>query len=537
MWGHDSMKLTLHRLLEYGYFPSELPPPFQTGSFARFVSRSMRSRFPFNLDAVRSSRPEIYHHARRGSLRRPLAIINPIHFGGLADFIVRNWDALKLAACKSPFSLTSPEIGRSGRAIGRKFPFEVLAERRAGVRSRGKILVKADISRFYHSIYTHSVPWALHGRRWSKKNRRVSCLGNDLDKLLQGCQDGQTNGIPIGPDTSLLIAEIILSKVDSTIADKLGPGLRYMDDYELLFDTEGQAMRGLSELQHGLLQFELHLNSFKTTVVQLPEPLEERWTAELRGASLDPNSKQFRAQVIRYFDSAFTLTKQFPTTGVLKYAIGRIANLKINHDFDLVEDLLLQVARTEAGTVPVVLEIILSRRKLQSRKQKRAELLVKTILEQAPQRHSSEVAWSIWGCIAIGISIPSEAVTAILQMEDSVCTLLLLHAQEVGLARAKSASRILEAVMTTDELYDSRWLLAYEANVKCWINGPKGDHVSRDPNFGKLKAAGVSFYDLSKTFFPPRPFKKRKQAQKEPVTTPPEYSDMFQGFYDYTDYV
>jgi hypothetical protein len=320
------MKLTLHRLLAYGFFPSELPPPFRTGSFARFVSRSARSRFPFDLDAVRDSRPEIYHQARRGSLRRPLAIINPIHFAG-ADFIVQNWNALKLAACKSPFSLTSPEIGRDGRAIGRKFPFEVLAERRAGVRSRGKILVRADISRFYHSIYTHSVPWALHGRKWSKKNRRVSCLGNNLDKLLQRCQEGQTNGIPIGPDTSLLIAEIILSKVDSTIAEKLGPGLRYMDDYELLFDTEGQAMRGLSELQHGLLQFELHLNSFKTTVVQLPEPLEERWTTELRGASLDPNSKQFRAQVIRYFDSAFSLTKQYPTTGVLKYAIGRIANL------------------------------------------------------------------------------------------------------------------------------------------------------------------------------------------------------------------
>ena len=282
-----------------------------------------------------------------------------------------------------------------------------------------------------------------------------------------------------------------------------------MDDYELLFDTEGQAMRGLSELQHGLLQFELHLNSFKTTVVQLPEPLEERWTTELRGASLDPNSKQFRAQVIRYFDSAFSLTKQYPTTGVLKYAIGRIANLQINDDFDLVEDLLLQVARTEAGTLPVVLEIVLSRRELQSRKQKRAELLITTILEHAPQRHSSEVAWSIWGCIAIGIFLSKEAVAAILQ----------------------------EAVMTTDELYDSRWLLAYEANLKRWINCPKGDHVANDRNFGKLKAVGVSFYDPSKTLFPPRRSKKRKQAQKEPSVSSPDYSEISEEFYNYSDHV
>jgi hypothetical protein len=203
----------------------------------------------------------------------------------------------------------------------------------------------------------------------------------------------------------------------------------------------------------------------------------------------------------------------------------------------LVEDLLLQVARTEAGTLPVVLEIVLSRRELQSRKQKRAELLIATILEHAPQRHSSEVAWSIWGCIAIGIFLSKEAVAAILQMEDSVCTLLLLHAQNLGLASAKRVLRILEAVMTTDELYDSRWLLAYEANLKRWINCPKGDHVANDRNFGKLKAAGVSFYDPSKTLFPPRRSKKRKQAQKEPSVSSPDYSEMSEEFYNYSDHV
>jgi hypothetical protein len=522
------MKLTLHRLVACGFFPSELPPPFKTGSFARFVSQAASINFPFDLDVVPSSRPEIYYQAKHGTLRRSLAILNPIHFAGLAHFVVQNWSHLKAAASKSSFSLTTPEIGRDGRAIGRKCSFDILAEKRADIRSRGKYLVRADISRFYQSIYTHSVPWAIHGRRWSKKNRRTKCIGNDLDKLLQKCQEGQTNGIPIGPDTSLLIAEIILSKADASLMRSRAWRMRYMDDYELVVDTEGQALEALAELQHSLLQLELHLNPFKTAVIHLPDALEYSWTAKLRAAPLDPASKQFRAQVIRYFDAAFALANQFPTAGVLKYAIGRVAHLSLKHEHNLVEDLLLQVARIETGTLPLVLEVVLKNPSRQARKQKRTNLLLKTIIEHGPQRHSSEVAWSIWGCIALQISLPKETITAALQMEDSVCALLLLHAQSLGLANAKRASRVLEAIMNGDELYDSRWLLSYEGSIKGWINCPRGDHVTNDYNFGKMKAAGVSFYDIKKTTFPRSTSKRSHQPQMSPSTEAIDLSDIWE---------
>jgi hypothetical protein len=48
-----------------------------------------------------------------------------------------------------------------------------------------------------------------------------------------------------------------------------------MDDYEMVFDTEGQALAALAELQHLLLQYELHLNPAKTGVLRLPDALEE----------------------------------------------------------------------------------------------------------------------------------------------------------------------------------------------------------------------------------------------------------------------
>lgn len=78
-----------------------------------------------------------------------------------------------------------------------------------------RYLLKADISQFYPSIYTHTIPWALHSKATAKAGQRdVELAGNVLDKELQACQHGQTKGIAIGPDTSLGIAELLLSPID-----------------------------------------------------------------------------------------------------------------------------------------------------------------------------------------------------------------------------------------------------------------------------------------------------------------------------------
>ncbi|MCV5837901.1 RNA-directed DNA polymerase, partial [Escherichia coli] len=86
---------------------------------------------------------------------------------------------------------------------------------------------KTDISRFYHSIYTHSIAWTYHTKDISKRNRSNSLFGNVLDKHSQDSQDGQTIGLPIGPDTSLIIAESLLSNIDLKLSEKgISNGLR-----------------------------------------------------------------------------------------------------------------------------------------------------------------------------------------------------------------------------------------------------------------------------------------------------------------------
>ena len=502
-------------ILGRGFFPQELPPPFNSLLFGKYVEPLKALPFDTTTKGFKTSRPEIYNLARAGSFRRELAILNPIHFGVLAEFMVQNWSAISKLT-RSKLSLTTPVATDEGRAISRQFPLDFLPKRRAEARSQGSFLLKADVARFYPSIYTHSVPWAIHGKAFAKADRDIRHWGNKLDLLLRNCQDGQTNGIPVGPDTSLVVAELLLAQVDKVLTSRRIQGLRYMDDYELTFKSEQQALEARSKLQEALLEFELDLSTTKTAIQPLPQILEDEWVSSLNLFELFEHHPYFETQIIRFFDKAFELARLHPREGVLKYAAGRISKLNPQEKYvELVEHLLMQCAQVEAGALSFVLASMLKNpARHKEMRNRRRSMLLQIIETHAPQRHSSEVAWAIWACIAMKLSLPPSAVHAALKMGDSVCALLLLHARRRNLIDQPATLNALRSVLTADALYGPQWLLAYEANVKGWFRfrGAK-DYVAQDRNFSHLKGGNVSFYDESQTVLPPvEPSPKRKKV-------------------------
>src|SRR3546814_9550733 len=72
--------------------------------------------------------------------------------------------------------------------------------------------------RFYHSIYTHSIAWAILGKAHVKASHHTNAFkghfANHLDKAVGAGQEGQTIGIPLGPDTSRIIAELVAVEVE-----------------------------------------------------------------------------------------------------------------------------------------------------------------------------------------------------------------------------------------------------------------------------------------------------------------------------------
>jgi Reverse transcriptase (RNA-dependent DNA polymerase) len=145
-------------------------------------------------------------------------------------------------------------------------------------------------------------------------------------------QDQQTVGIPIGPDTSLVMAELIMQRCDEELLAKL-PGLkghRLIDDYELSFQTRTEAEDAFHILDTCLSEFELALNPKKTQVLELPLPLEAQWATELKQFSFSRNSPPGQAADLNnYFSKAYSLHLGNPGESVLQFAVAKLRGISI----------------------------------------------------------------------------------------------------------------------------------------------------------------------------------------------------------------
>jgi hypothetical protein len=78
-----------------------------------------------------------------------------------------------------------------------------------------------------------------------------------------------------------VISEAIMGVVDDIFMTKRpsARGFRHVDDYEMCFDTRSEADQALADLQEALTEFELAINAAKTSIVELPLPIEEPWVS------------------------------------------------------------------------------------------------------------------------------------------------------------------------------------------------------------------------------------------------------------------
>ncbi|MEB4591412.1 RNA-directed DNA polymerase, partial [Candidatus Thiothrix sp. Deng01] len=367
--------------------------------------------------------------------------------------------------------------------------------------SKSDRLLETDISRFYGSIYTHSIAWAVHTKAVAKVSRSRTLLGNNLDYLVRMGQDGQTVGIPIGPDTSLVIAELLMQRCDAELASKLPKlkGHRFIDDYELSFYTRTEAEEAFHILERVLRDYELALNPKKTRVVELPLQFEAPWVAELKAQSIRTSVPGQASDIEALINKAFHLHKVYPDEVILSYAIARLRTVAVHPDnWELFQRLLLLCITPEPATFPYAIELIIKwvNAGYGPLVPEISEVVNSIIVTHAPLAHSSEVSHALWASINLGLTLTPEAVSALSKADDSVVALMALDCESRGLMTTTLDKSLWSTYMTPSGLYEEHWLLSYEANIKGWLpTVGGGDHVAADANFNFLKSSGVYFYN------------------------------------------
>jgi hypothetical protein len=498
------MKANLfERLLTHGYFPRELPPTFTTRPYGTFVAKSWKS-----LQTTFSDKnPKalwIRHTAPRSGLaRRELNIPNPVPFSILCAELTEQWSSVNSKIERSTFSTTKPlSRTKAARALLAEHPQKDLPEIRAHIRAGAKYLLETDISLFYHSIYTHSIPWVLHGKSVAKKKQGDKDLaGNRLDRALRNCHDRQTVGIPIGPDASLAVAELVLSEVDASLQMQFPrlQAMRYIDDYEIAVRSRAEGEDVLRALQRYLNVVELSVNTTKTTIRELPLPFEHPWNSELRSLPLRKTKRAQTNDLIRSFERAAEYAHKDPNEPVFRYLLGRFARVEIlEQNWILYQDLLLQSLIVEPGTITAVLThlILYSIRGFAVNRDTFEPALNEALIEHCKFARTNEITWLLWGIMILGFQIFGPTVEALVEVEDPLVALLSLHAESKGICASGLDKSRWSQFMTKDELYGERWILAYEALQRKWLPPLLGkDYVAADPKFSQFAKNGISFYN------------------------------------------
>jgi hypothetical protein len=306
---------------------------------------------------------------------RPFQLIHPFLYVAIVHKITneQNWNLIK-----SRFEVFSnnnriqchslPKISEtalSDKATSIINWWETIEQKSLQLALEYEYIMHTDISDCYGSIYTHSIPWALHTKPFAKENKGPSHIGNVIDKYIRNMTYGQTNGIPQGSVLMDFIAEMILGYADLELSNKISEANiddyeihRYRDDYRIFTNNPQDAHQITKLLTEILIGLGMKLNAQKTiasnnVIKDSIKPDKLFWNSMKQGAK----SLQGHLLLIH------KLSEEYPNSGSLTKALDKFYN-RIKSSESILDDktvlisILVDISYKNPRTYPIVCAIL-----------------------------------------------------------------------------------------------------------------------------------------------------------------------------------
>ncbi|TAK08846.1 MAG: RNA-directed DNA polymerase [Rhizorhabdus sp.] len=511
-------------LLAKAYFPKELPQPFTTEDFgqhagdileeweksklfkkepSKITSKKMkRGSYSYKLD---SAEIEVISTPKRGYERRDIHVTHPLPQALLYSEMSNGWKEIQKWLLRQRFSLDEIRIASdAGRAIkGINFPLH--KAKKNYIEATSDWLVKTDITRFYPSIYTHSIPWAAYGKERVKSDLKLyqGSLGDRLDVLVRACNRNQTVGLPIGPESSRILAEVISARIDddfSKLQERITPQTadRLQDDWFLGLKTFEESESALASIISVYRTYGLEINGSKTSVSRVVAHAEEAWISEL-GSFLSHRSGPLKGSRLKEFLTlSLRLQVENERSAVTNYALSVLENNPINKDdIDILESFLLKAALISPGSMSRICELLINLGFKTSRisKSRIGSRFIELAERNLANGNTYEVIWQIYTLRGLNIALNSRNICETMKYyPSSAIALILLDMESKGLCARRLPKDTWEQNISKEKVRtDWIWLLAYEGIRHGWLRDTSG--VMADSLFAPLSKRNIVFYD------------------------------------------
>jgi len=296
---------------------------------------------------------------------RPFELIHPVLYVSLVNALTNetNWNTVKermasfeggiVECCSAPVVSTDYQTDVAAQVQGW---WQAVEQRSLAYSLEYRYLVHTDVTDCYGALYTHSIPWALHGIDVAKASKNDNkLLGNIVDFHIQAGRYGQTNGISQGSVLMDFIAEIVLGFVDEMINADLANTLdvrilRYRDDYRIFSNTQERAEEVLKIVSDKLRYVGMKLGVSKTfvcsNVIEGSVKPDKLAGIELQDLGTS-NAKTIQKQLLRLH----AFGQRHPNSGALRRLVGEF-HTNVAKQTDAPDDLDVQVAiATDIGLV------------------------------------------------------------------------------------------------------------------------------------------------------------------------------------------
>lgn len=342
--------------------------------------------------------------------------------------------------------------------------------------SGAKYVLKLDISNCFASFYMHMMPAILLGvdgaasefgkYQTNSDDPQISPIYKKyrgLDAVIRQQNLNRTNGLLQGILTSKVIAEGILSRIDSDLQNEGMKFARYVDDYEVyLYDEDEKSV--ISIFTRVLKKYGFSLNYEKTEKVAFPYYVVSNLEKIYKSRVSEPLDN---TELMELFNTFFSLEKE-GTKGAIRFMLKSIEKIPIAPENPaLYKAYLLTIIGNNGRALTKACSLLIEHKANLVLEPQDVSVILEILNKHIANEHDLETLWLLYLLIQTeNIADNFQLITKIANSTNELAQILLL---KTGLLSAELIDKII--------LSATSWILLYELYAENRIN--EDDFISR----------------------------------------------------------
>jgi hypothetical protein len=485
-------KQLYYGLLAHGLFSDKLPPVFSSVNFFDYCQIQAKI-----FDDVKSTYI-FYENMREINIPRQLGIPNPISYQKLCKCLSDNWYKI----CEHFEKHTSFQSHKISRIHIRKLKnnqalfemkyrnWQIDGDPEPEIMIDKRYLVKSDITKCFPSIYTHSLPWTLIGKSNAKANRSNKFWYNKIDYYTQNLRNGETHGLMIGPHTSNLLSEIILTVVDYNLLQKgWNCFIRNIDDYSCYVESYNDGQKFIIDLSDELRNFDLTINYSKNSISKLPIASTKHWIRQINAIKINKNELMNYNEIKAYLDNVIeNMNDNNELSSILNYAIKVLSNQKMSKNArDYYLKTILHYATIYPYLIPLLESYVFKNYKFDD--QIIRKFTNKIFNDGIQYNYIDEICFSLYYSLKYDVILSNEKKEMETILSSNNCIILLLVYLYLKKHNDKKTCKMLMSnahkLSINDDDFGQYWLFIYELLPESKLRGVWKDMKNKGVTFLK----------------------------------------------------